>query len=461
MLAKQPKYSVWLPIKYCLDEVLEMKYYFNYKREAGLNPRCGIMSFQHFNGEKLYSDIEVLPENNMTETERVECYPISADAEENGRSEGYYPDSSIVYIRILWKEFEPERGVYNYAFIEDILRKARQSGQELMFRLMAHSTRACDDVPEWLKSLVDCPLRPDGMRVKDSPTDPLFIDLFLEAVKAFGERFDADPTLYAVDISLPGSWGEGHKLELYPENTMIRIADAYMEAFPTTQLMTQSIRPNIIEHVGRVRSIGWRGDGVGHPEHMEEKYPERLKLFPDNWKCGPVSCESYWWLCEWKRRGWDVDKIIETTLSWHISSFNPKSMPIPYEWQDKIEDWIAKMGYHFTIRSAEIPDEIRSGDEIKIEIENVGVAPIYENIPFVIRLEGEGECYETRADCDVTEWLPGGHTVTVRLVLPSSYKRGSYELSAGIYSPERPRIYLATDAEPRGNLYKIANVKIV
>ena len=56
--------------------------HFNYQREAAQNPWSGFMSFQHFRGEKLYSDIVVRPENKMTETERVECYPVSADAEE-------------------------------------------------------------------------------------------------------------------------------------------------------------------------------------------------------------------------------------------------------------------------------------------------------------------------------------------------------------------------------------------
>ena len=437
-----------------------MKYTFEYKREAGLNPRMGIMSFQHFSGEKLYSDIEVRPENNMTETERVECYPISHDAEENGRSEGYYPDSTVVYIRILWKEFEPERGVYNYAFIEDILRKAKAHGQELMFRLMAHSTRACDDVPEWLKDLVDCPERPDGKRVKDSPTDPIFVDLFLEAIKAFGKRFDSDPSLYAVDISLPGAWGEGFKLELYPDDIMIRIADAYTEAFPTTQLMTQSIRPNIIEHVGKTRSIGWRGDGVGHPEHMTNYYPKRIKLFPDNWKKGPVSCESYWWLCEWERRGWDIDEIIETTLSWHVSSFNPKSMPIPYKWQDKIDNWVAKMGYHFTIKSVEIPDELRSGSQIGITIENVGVAPIYESIPFVVRLSRGGEYYDFPVDADVREWLPGAHTATATLDFGEKKLFGEYDVTVGFADRAGREIFLATNAEKSGKFYKIATITL-
>ncbi len=133
------------------------KYYFSSAPEAGQNPYMGIMSFQHFRGEKMYSDIVVLPENKLTETERVEVYPPSPDAEEKGREQGYYPDTSIAYIRILWKEFEPRQGEYNYAFVDRIIEEARAHNQSLIFRLMPHSTRAEDDVPDWLKELIPCP----------------------------------------------------------------------------------------------------------------------------------------------------------------------------------------------------------------------------------------------------------------------------------------------------------------
>ena len=104
---------------------------FEYKREDGVNPETGFMSFQHFSGEKIYADIVVKPENKMTETERVECYPVSCDAEEITLEEGYYPQSSVVYIRALWKEFEPQQGVYNYEFIENILDKEKKKEESI------------------------------------------------------------------------------------------------------------------------------------------------------------------------------------------------------------------------------------------------------------------------------------------------------------------------------------------
>ena len=242
---------------------------FNYKKEEGLNPYIGFVSFQHFRSEKLYSDSVVRPENNRTETEAFECYPIPDDVPENGREQGYYPDSSVAYFRVLWKEFEPERGVYNFKFIEDIIDAAKSHKQTLVFRLMPHSTREREDVPEWLKELVDCPRRPEGERVKDSPTDPLFVELFCEAIRKIGERFDGEPVFDAIDISMPGAWGEGHKLHLYSQEILKKIVDTYVEVFKNTQLIAQMAKTELISYASESVPVGWRGDGLGQFHHFD------------------------------------------------------------------------------------------------------------------------------------------------------------------------------------------------
>lgn len=438
------------------------KYDFLPAPEAGQNPYIGIMSFQHFRGEKMYSDIVVLPENKLTETERVEVYPPSPDAEEKGREQGYYPDTSIAYIRILWKEFEPRQGEYNYAFVDRIIEEAKAHNQSLIFRLMPHSTRAEDDVPDWLKELIPCPERPPRKRVKDSPTDPLFLELFLKAVQKLGERYDSDPTFDAIDISLPGSWGEGHKLELYPEDTLERIVDTYVEAFPQTQLMSQLTRPELI-HYGRDRKpIGWRGDGLGNPPHTEVRYPPLIAKLSGIWKEAPVSFEAYWWMCEWQRKGWDVDQVIEKTLEWHISSFNPKSMPIPEEWREKVEYWLSRMGYHFAVKSVACPKEATPGDEMEFEIavENTGVAPIYKDLPFKLRLSSEKTTI-LETDIRIRDWFPGESLSKTNVTLPKDLKPGVYELSFGVQNEQVPMLYFATDAPLKDGFYSVAQIEIL
>lgn len=96
------------------------------------NPYMGFTSFQRFCGDPLYSDCVVNRTGNWIETESRECYPVPADAPQNGDREGFYPDCRIAYIRFLWKEFEPARGEYNYGFVKDILDKAEAKGQSVM-----------------------------------------------------------------------------------------------------------------------------------------------------------------------------------------------------------------------------------------------------------------------------------------------------------------------------------------
>lgn len=213
-----------------------MKQKYNYSKEKRQNPYIGFTSFQHFRNDALYSDLVVKPENNMTETEAVECYPVPDDVEEKGKEQGYYPDCSVVYIRILWKEFEPYENEYNYSFIESILQNAKNNDQTVMFRLMQHSTRESDDVPDWLKTKIECPPRPKGMREKSCPSDPKFLEYFDRAIRAFGERFDSDPTLSMVDISLPGAWGEGSHCDLFTEEQLKNFTNIYTDVFKNTFL---------------------------------------------------------------------------------------------------------------------------------------------------------------------------------------------------------------------------------
>lgn len=63
--------------------------FFRIKEEENQNPYVGFMSFQHFRDEPLYSDVIVRPENNLTETKDLECYPIPDYAPQDGREEEY------------------------------------------------------------------------------------------------------------------------------------------------------------------------------------------------------------------------------------------------------------------------------------------------------------------------------------------------------------------------------------
>lgn len=432
-------------------------------KERVKNPYIGFTSYQKFRGDPLNTDIVVRPENNMTETEALECYPVSPDLDQHGDGTGFHPDTAVAYIRILWKEFEPEREQYNYALIADILDKARAAGQTVMFRLLPHSTRASDDVPEWLKSVIECPARPAGKRVKDSPKDPLFLKLFGQAMEAIGRRFDADPTLDVVDISLPGAWGEGHKASSYPREALEELMDVYTRAFPNTKLVGQ-LQSDLLEYVNRSHPCGYRADGVGNDRLMLYYYPKAIKNNPpaDAWKYAPVSFEAFWWLGEWYRQGWDIDDVIERTLRWHISTFNAKSLPAPFEWQEKIERWLDKMGYHFALRVFEHPTLAAKGDILQLGmiVENRGVAPIYNEIPLKIRLCNDKNSYIFTTEIDIRKWLPGDNFENFEVALPQNIEYGDYDIEFSVGGGDKPLINFEMQTGRDGDFYKIGGIKI-
>lgn len=435
---------------------------YQYKREKKQNPYIGFTSFQHFRNDELYSDLIVKPENNMTETEHVECYPVPDYVEEKGRSQGYYPDCSVAYIRILWKEFEPKEGEYNYAFIQSILDKAKANNQTVMFRLMQHSTRESDDVPNWLKEKIECPARPQGARVKDCPKDPKFLECFGRAVRAFGEKFDCDPTLAFMDISLPGSWGEGSHVKLFTEEQLESFVDIYTNVFKNTMLIGQTCIPWLVHHSNKKIPMGWRADCIGNPDSMYRFLPAKVDAMGDIWKKGHISFEAYWWLGEWQRKGWDLDKIIETLLSWHVSTFNAKSLPIPWEWKDKIDDWIAKMGYHFVIDEVETQEQVKRGEtlSLKLVIDNVGVAPIYHQLPLYIRLKNENYEKTFKTDVDIRKWVEGKYVEKIEVVVQKDIPAGEYELQIGIGGNGEESVVFATTAKQDEEYAVLTSVKI-
>jgi len=439
------------------------KQFFKEKEEEQQNPYIGFTSFQHFRGECLYSDVITDPQNNMLETEPLECFPIPEYVPQKGREEGFYPDTSIAYIRLLWKEFEPKQGEYHYEILEDILAKAKACGQTVMFRLIPHSTRAEDDVPDWLKDIIPCPARPAGKRVKDSPKDPRYFAFYAKAVQKIAERFDKDPTLDIVDICMPGAWGESYKLEEYTEEELKQWIDLFTHAFHNTILLGQAPVAHLIPYANKSGLTGWRGDGLGGSWHMQARYPHVWEQIPDMWETAPVSFESLWWLGEWKRKGWDIDDIIEKSLQWHISSFNAKSLPIPNEWTEKIKYWISKMGYHFVIDYFNYPEAASASDTLafEISIENVGVAPIYRKHDLRLRISGDEKNYEFNIDADIRKWLPGKHAHRFCVTLPDDITPGKYQLEIGIGDDNSPIIYLCTDAKRKGRFYSLGDMDVI
>ena len=142
---------------------------------------------------------------------------------------------------------------------------------------------------------------------------------------------------------------------------------------------------------------------------------------------------------------------------------NAKSMPAPEEWREKVDAWVRKMGYHISLDFAEYDTEATKGSAhtLKLGINNIGVAPIYKDMKFGLRLKSGDIEYSFDTDVDVRKWLPGKSDEDIVFTVAKNVTGGTYELQVGIISELFPVVYLATDAIRDGAYYTIGSINII
>lgn len=407
------------------------------------NPHKGFTTFQRHKGDKLNENWSVQTGWMMEQLPDTEGLYI-------GEVENF-PDTTIAYFRLPWCRIERKEGEYDLDYIDDILETAEKRGQKVMFRFIPHAARpGCLDLPEWFREKLGIPEREVGD--KASPDHPLFYELFAKFIRKMGEHIDGDRRVTAIDMALVSAWGEQDGIENLSEEKWKFLVDAYMQSFKKTPVSAQFNHTESIDYANTYRPIGARADCLGDMKwHMFALYP---KFFDNStlWKKAPIAFEVCWVVKHWLDMGWNIDHTIEQSLKWHITSFNAKSVAIPPELKEKCEEWIKRMGYRYSVNKVEYPSVAEKGDslEITLHIENSGVAPIYHEYPFVLRLKGE-KIYTFNTEIDLREILPGEYIFKETLDLPIDIEAGEYVLEAGIGDDE-DRVYIATDS-PENNGY--------
>lgn len=419
------------------------------------NPYKGFTDFNHFDDGKIFAD--------SVDGWKKEKYPLYDDLDQSGAKTGFYPKCSIAYVRTLWSIVEPQENVFDFSVIDEVLDKCKKSGQTLMLRIMQHTARACEDIPAWLKKKVACPERPDEERIKGSPTDDYYYIAFCNLIKELGSRYDGNPLIYAVDISLSGAWGEGEGYDKVDPKILEMLIDSYTSSFKKTHLLGQICAPELVVYGNKTRPVGFRADGLGYGYHMRKYLPRNIYPMRNAWEKSPVAFESYWYLAEWQRQGWDIDYIIEQSLKWHVSSMNGKSSTIPFEWKEKVESWIKKMGYRFAIRGIEYPAVVKKGSGLPVElyVDNLGVAPIYNYVPVRFKLVNAEKEYVINTNIDIRKWMPADTIEKFDLSIPKDIEKSTYDIQVSIGGFDGyPLIYIATETVNENGWYYLGQVDV-
>lgn len=107
-----------------------------------------------------------------------------------------------------------------------------------------------------------------------------------------------------------------------------------------------------------------------------------------------------------------------------------------------------KMGYRYQLVSGTFSDEVKQGEKlsVKLQIRNVGYAPLYNQRYAYIVLTDDNNIYTLPIFSDPRSWLPNGVVTTIdeQLIIPESVPEGTYDIH--LYLPD---VYATLAGDPR------------
>jgi hypothetical protein len=122
------------------------------------------------------------------------------------------------------------------------------------------------------------------------------------------------------------------------------------------------------------------------------------------------------------------------------------------------------MGYRFVIRKFAFPTEVKQQGQFSITSwwENKGVAPIYKDYIFSIRLKSENMIEILDTSANIRAWLPGDIVFDEKLYIPYDLAEGDYEVEIAIVDPVAhvPRVKLAIEGVNKDGWYPMGKIKV-
>ena len=193
---------------------------------------------------------------------------------------GYAPDarspeqceqSELVFIPVLWSQWEPEQGKYDVTWLEETfqIQRWREAGKHAVLRFMCDvpGEEAHMDIPDWLfQQTGDGTFYSTALGQGYSPnySNETLLQCHAQALQALGEYCSRDNFVSFVELGSLGHWGEWHASDnagrsILPDAGICQqYMDLYTRCFPAQALLTRRSYRGAVE-----RGMGVYNDMVG------------------------------------------------------------------------------------------------------------------------------------------------------------------------------------------------------
>ncbi|MBO4902395.1 MAG: DUF4832 domain-containing protein [Lachnospiraceae bacterium] len=424
---------------------------------------------------------------------------------------------NLIYVDFKWSELEPEKGKFAFDAIEKQYQfeKWQKQGCRMVLRFVMDNPNIADgdpdqqrmDIPEWLylelekenaegegagtfyngdailELLGGCGFSPNYK-------SPLLLQYHAEVIKALAERYD-DPSVTAyVEVGSLGHWAEFHTWPTgtgeFPDPAL---AQEYMQAYVDNfhHVRVGIRKPYAVaaeNHWGLYNDIfGTTSDG-GTPTFLEWAATGNTDMPGSTDEDIAASAMPEWWKENYSGGEFAngdfrtnalnenicavLDQIRDSHTTWlgPCSACDFKIGDTEYEdFRYNIETMVQTMGYRFCLRSITQTD-LTAGtkNDLVMNWENTGVAPIYYNCPLSLLLkDASGNIvYEQIVDTDTTKWLPGRTKVNASLELPADVPAGTYTLAVRMVTDDARKdvIRLAIENEAADGSYDLYSLQV-
>lgn len=311
--------------------------------------------------------------------------------------------SSLVYIDMLWKEIEPEEGVYDFikVYEENHILRWKKEGKKAVFRFVCDMPGAEEhmDIPQWLYEKTgkdgDFYDTDYGKGYAPNYANEAFIEAHKRVIQALAEEFGKDNFFAYIELGSIGHWGEWHVkyedgIERLPSEEICALyVEHYREAFPDTQLLMRRPFFEVSKYglgvfndmTGEPESTDIWLDWIAHGGSYEDPVePHRIVAAGEVWNRAAVGGEFTSSL-SWEKmlyENWEETK--KMILDSHMSFIGPKC---PHEKTDgynkeQSENILVLLGYKIGISEGKYSyNKLTEKWKVSLCWNNKGVAPMY------------------------------------------------------------------------------------